>query len=207
VPSAIPATRHPCRGGQVQYPLLSGSAERHPAERHPPQETSAVSPSLRIGPQPTCGDAGCGAAECRQRPVLHRPAHASSELAFRAPVPSRRHTAKDGCARIGDAMRQSACFGARPHGRHRGVTGVTEPSRHRGRPRSEQHVCTCTCAQHVHVMSTSMYMDMSTSMYMDMSMSMSMWRAATAAAPSKLRRTSRMCLLRLGALEQLDVPD
>jgi len=106
---------------QVQYPLLSGSG--------PSQRAAMQAAVLRIA-----GNVQCSTVQ---------PTHHQS-LPFE---PLYRHGGTP--PRMGDAMRQSACFGARPHGRHRGVTSVTEPSRHRGRPRSEQHVCTCTCA-HVH---------------------------------------------------------
>jgi len=85
---------------------------------------------------------------------------------------------------------------ARAHASVRDLTGVTAASRASQNHRDiegDHDPSNMYAHAHVH----NMYM--STSMYM--------WRAATAAAPSKLRRTSRMCLLRLGALEQLDVPD
>jgi len=118
--SAIPQSAILHRG-QVQYPLLSGSG--------PSQRAAMQAAVLR-----SAGNVQCSTVQ---------PTHHQS-LPFE---PLYRHGGTP--PRMGDAMRQSACFGARPHGRHRGVTSVTEPSRHRGRPRSEQQVCTCTCA-HVH---------------------------------------------------------
>jgi len=167
---------------QVQYPLLSGSG--------PSQRAAMQAAVLR-----SAGNVQCSTVQ---------PTHHQS-LPFE---PLYRHGGTP--PRMGAHGSVTPC--ARAHASVRDLTGVTAASRASQNHRDiegDHDPSNMYVHAHVHnmYMSTSMYMSMSTSMYMDMSMSMSMWRAATAAAPSKLRRTSRMCLLRLGALEQLDVPD